>query len=57
MVHVEEAGIRISDLSRIFEAFFTTKVKAWALGLAICQSIIAAHGGGLVDEGGLNPSH
>jgi C4-dicarboxylate-specific signal transduction histidine kinase len=55
-VIVEDTGIGISDPGRIFEAFFTTKVKGMGIGLAIWQSIIAAHGGALVaanrDEGG-----
>ncbi|HMH12590.1 MAG TPA: hypothetical protein VK578_05735 [Edaphobacter sp.] len=33
MVDEEETGIGISDPSRIFEAFFTTKVKAWSSAL------------------------
>jgi signal transduction histidine kinase len=45
---VEDTGIGISDPSRIFEAFFTTKEKGVGIGLAICRSIIAAHGGALV---------
>ena len=56
VVDVEDTGIGISDPSRIFEAFFTTKEKGMGIGLAICQSIIAAHGGDLAaanrDEGG-----
>jgi signal transduction histidine kinase len=44
VVDVEDTGIGISDPSRIFEAFFTTKEKGMGIGLAICESIIAAHG-------------
>jgi len=29
----------------VFNSFFTTKEEGVGIGLAICQSIIAAHGG------------
>ncbi len=38
-------GIAGTDLDRIFESFFTTKEEGVGIGLAICQSIIVAHGG------------
>ena len=40
-------GIPGDDLDRIFEGFFTTKEEGMGLGLAICQSIMTAHGGGI----------
>ncbi|WP_342235908.1 PAS domain-containing sensor histidine kinase [Inquilinus sp. OTU3971] len=40
-------GIPEDDLDRIFEGFFTTKDEGMGLGLAICQSIMTAHGGGI----------
>ena len=39
------SGITEEAEKRIFEPFFTTKTSGLGLGLAICQSIIAAHGG------------
>lgn len=38
-------GIRPDDIDRIFEGFFTTKDNGVGIGLAICQSIVAEHGG------------
>ncbi len=41
------AGIPAGGLERVFEPFFTTKEDGLGLGLMICRSIIAAHGGRL----------
>jgi PAS domain S-box-containing protein len=46
-VLVADNGPGFSDgiLEHLFEPFHTTKPKGLGLGLAICQSIVAAHGG------------
>jgi signal transduction histidine kinase len=38
-------GIAEENLDQVFGSFFTTKADGMGIGLAICQSIIAAHGG------------
>jgi C4-dicarboxylate-specific signal transduction histidine kinase len=39
------SGIAAEDLKNIFDAFWTTKSDGMGVGLAICQTIVAAHGG------------
>src|SRR5690606_619665 len=40
-------AIAEADLDRVFDSFFTTKADGMGMCLAICQSIIAAHGGAI----------
>jgi signal transduction histidine kinase len=44
-IHDGGPGIAEENLDRIFGTFFTTKDDGIGIGLALCQSIIAAHGG------------
>ena len=43
-------GIPPDNLSRVFDGFFTTKDGGMGIGLAICHSIIAEHGGTIAES-------
>ena len=49
LIAVRDSGLGIDpdNLERIFEAFYTTKSGGIGIGLAICRSVIDAHGGRL----------
>jgi PAS domain S-box-containing protein len=49
-VHDSGPGIDLDHVERVFAPFYTTKTNGIGMGLSICRSIIAAHGGRLWAE-------
>jgi signal transduction histidine kinase len=47
-------GVAAADLAHVFDSFFSTKDAGIGIGLAICQSIITAHGGRISGSNRLN---
>ena len=47
LVAVQDAGVGIDadNVTKIFDAFYTTKAEGMGMGLSICRSIIEAHHG------------
>jgi len=48
-------GIPPDQMEKVFEPFFTTKSHGMGLGLAVCRTIVAAHGGNLSAENNAGP--
>jgi signal transduction histidine kinase len=48
------AGIKQSDIARLFQPMFTTKTRGMGMGLSICQSIIENHDGRIWAFPGVN---
>jgi len=54
-VSVQDSGIGIDqkNIDHVFDAFFTTKTNGMGMGLAICRSIVEAHGGNMSVSSGV----
>ncbi len=47
---MSDGGVGMQDVRRVFEPFFNTKEGGMGVGLAICRSIVEAHGGKIQAE-------
>jgi C4-dicarboxylate-specific signal transduction histidine kinase len=47
LIQVRDSGCGVANPALIFEPFLTTKENGLGMGLAICRSIVEAHGGRL----------
>ncbi|MCA9547232.1 MAG: HAMP domain-containing histidine kinase, partial [Myxococcales bacterium] len=47
VVQDDGPGVPAAQAEQVFDAFYTTREKGTGLGLALCQRIAEAHGGGL----------
>jgi signal transduction histidine kinase len=55
LIEIRDTGSGVVNLPLIFDAFFTTKDSGMGMGLAICRSIIDAHGGRLWASPNIGP--
>jgi signal transduction histidine kinase len=53
-VEIRDSGHGIQDIERIFDPFVSTKRHGIGIGLSICRTIIAAHGGRLLASNNAN---